>query len=349
MKTLKLFILCLAIFLNYNVNAQVCNTSDLDKNIDKLIPKAKKNKLNEKQLVLLTQSYHQANECDHKRIMELKSSGQPDIWIEIYHKVNNINERQNKINTLPNNIKNAMNFKALNLDNEISNSKEKAELYICAKSNLLLKNPNNENLKEVSSLVNQLRKINPKSGNIEDLILKSVIMSSKRIVFRVATPTNMHFPQELAKIILDFEENTIYGVPFDVLPEKNTEYDLMIRIMIDEKSISPEKVETITFEERKDDLKAIVTDKTMIKSATLKGKIQFIDVENDVILINTPYDISSTFYHKHAEISGNEAACSEYTLQLSNTEVIDFPSDELLLTDVSHKLNLLLKNYYQKK
>ena len=157
------------------------------------------------------------------------------------------------------------------------------------------------------------------------------------------------FYLELAKIILDFEENTIYGVPFDVLPEKNTEYDLMIRIMIDEKSISPEKVETITFEERKDDLKAIVTDKTMIKSATLKGKIQFIDVENDVILINTPYDISSTFYHKHAEISGNDAACSEYTLQLSNTEVIDFPSDELLLTDVSHKLNLLLKNYYQKK
>lgn len=349
MKTLKLLIFCLTIFWNYNVNAQECNTSDLDRTIDKLIPKAKKNKLNEKQLILLTQSYHQANECDHKRIMELKSSGQPDIWIEIYHKVNNINKRQNKINTLPSNIKNSMNFKALNFDNEINNSREKAELYICAKSNLLLKNPNNENLKEVNTLVNQLRKINPKSGNIEDLILKSVIMSSKKIVFRVATPTNMHFPQELAKIILDFEENTIYGVPFDVVPEKNTEYDLMIRIMIDEKSISPEKVETITFEECKDDLKAIVTDKTMIKSATLKGEFQFIDVENGAILINTPYDISSTFYHKHAEASGNKSACSEETLSILSYQVIDFPSDESLLKDASKKLNQVFKNHYLEK
>ena len=348
MKALNLLILCLTIFFNYNVNAQVCNTSDLDKNIDKLIPKAKKDKLNEKQLVLLTQSYHQANECDHKRIMELKSSGQPDIWIEIYHRLTSIEQRQNKVKALPDNIKSSMNFKILNLDNEISNSKEKAELYICAKSNLLLKNPNNDNLKEVSSLVNQLRTINPKSGNIEDLILKSVVMSSEKILFRVTTPTDVHLPQELAKIILDFEENTIYGVHFDIVPEKNTEYDLMIRIMIDKKSISPERIETITFEESKDDLKAIVTDKTMIKSATLKGKIQFVDVENDVILINTPYDISTTFYHKHAEVSGNEAACSEHTLQLLNTEVVDFPSDESLLHGTAKDLNACIKNIFKK-
>ena len=349
MKALKLLILCLTIFFNYNVNAQVCNTSELDKNIDNLIPKAKKNKLNEKQIVLLTQSYHQANECDHKRIMELKSSGQPDMWIEIYNRLTSIEQRQNKVKELPDNIKNSMNFKALNLNNEISNSKEKAELYICAKSNLLLKNPNNDNLREANSLVNQLRKINPQSRNIEDLILKSVVMSSEKILFRVITPTDVHLPQELAKIILDFEDNTLYGVPFDVVPDKNTEYDLIIRIMIDKKSFSPERVETVTFEESKDNIKAIVTDKTMIKSATLKGKIQFIDVENDEILINTPYDISTTFYHKYAEVSGNEAACSEHTLQLLSTEVIDFPSDDLLLIDVSHKLNQLLKSHYQEK
>jgi hypothetical protein len=78
--------------------------------------------------------------------MNLKKSGQPEIWIEIYHRLTSINERQNKIKPLPDNIKTAMNFKELNLDNEISNSKEKAELYICAKVNLLLKNINEENI-----------------------------------------------------------------------------------------------------------------------------------------------------------------------------------------------------------
>ena len=68
MKALKLLIFCLAIFLNYNVKAQECSTSDFDKSIDKLIPKAKKNKLNEKQLHLLTTSFHEANEAEHKTI-----------------------------------------------------------------------------------------------------------------------------------------------------------------------------------------------------------------------------------------------------------------------------------------
>lgn len=348
MKILKSIILCLSLLFYYNANAQDCNISDLDKTIDKLLPKAKKNKLNDKQLILLTQSYHQANECNHKRIIELKSSGQPDIWIEIYHNTNDINNRQNKVKNLPDNIKNSMHFKALNLDNEIINSKEKAELYICAKVNTLLKNHNKENYKESQYLINQLYKINPQSKNIEDLKLKSVILPSNNIILRVATPVESDFPQDYAKLILDFDNNTIYNIPFDIVQNKGKDYDLMIRIMIDEKIISPERIDAVTFEEKKDNITAVVTDKTMIKSATLKGKIQFIDVKNDEILINTPYNVTSTFHYQYAEISGNADACSEHTILLSNCKVIDFPNNELLLKDASIKLNQLLKSYFQK-
>lgn len=349
MKILKSIIICLAIFINYNVYSQEANTSELDKSIDKLIPKAKKNKLNEKQLLLLTQSYHQANETDHKYIMALKTSGEPDIWIEIYYRLTSIDGRQKKIENLPSNIKTAMNFRTLNLDSEIISSREKAELYICAKANLLFEDINEENLREANSLINQLCRINPQSKNIEELILKSVIIPSKQIVFRVATPIEMYFPQDYAKIILNFEDNTIYDIPFDIVPDKDKKYDLMIRIMIDEKTVSPERIESVTFEEKTEEFTAIVTDKTMIKSATLKGKIQFIDVKNDEILVNTPYNVTSTFHYQYAEVSGDKSACSEYTLLLSEKEVIDFPSDESLLKDVSTKLNQTLKSHFLEK
>ena len=349
MKVLKYIILCLTILINYNVKAQNTNTSELDKTIDKLIPKAKKNKLNEKQLALFTNSYHEANGIDHKTIMKLKESGLPDIWIEIYHRLTSIDERQNKIKPLPNEVKSAMNFKELNLNSEISNSKEKAELYICAKVNLLLKNINEENITEANNLIKQLSKINPKSGNIGDLMLKSIILQSKRILFRVVSPIESHFPQEWSDIILDFNTNTIYGIPFDVVADKDNKYDLTIRIMVDEKIISPERIDAVTFEEKKGNIRAVVTDKTMTKSATFKGKIQIIDVKNDEILINTPYFVSSTFRYNHAEVSGDKSACSEETLQLLNKQVIDFPSDESLLKDTSRKLNQLLKSHYLEK
>ena len=349
MKTLKLIIFTLLFSITICINAQETKSTDeLDKTIENLLPKAKKNKLNEKQLLSLTTAYHGANEIDHKCIMRLKESGQADIWMEIYHRLTYIEQRQNKVKVLPDNIKSAMNFRLLKLENEINNSKEKAELYLCAKSNALLKNPNNENLEEAKRLIYQLIKINPQNKNIDELMVKSAILPYERILFRVATPIEMYLPQDLAKIILDFDNNHIYGIPFDVVQNKDTKYDLMIRIMIDQKIISPEKTESITFEETKDNFKAIVTDKTMTKSATLKGKIQIIDVKNDEILINTPYNIASTFRHQYAEVSGNTQACTEYTLQLLNNEVIDFPTDDALLRGATRELNSAIKNIFQK-
>lgn len=348
MKTLKLIAFCIIIFLSYNVNAQYF-TTEHNSDFNKLLPKAQKDKLNEKKLAVFSNSYHQANEEDYKRIIELKQSGQADIWIEIYFRTKNINDRQKQVENLSEEIKKQINFKQLNLDSEINNSKEKAELYICAKVNVLLREINEENLKEAQLLISQLSNINPQSKNIGELKLKSVILQSKQILFRVATPIELYLPQEFAKIILDFDDETIYGIPFDVVPDKNTEYDLMIRIMIDEKIVSPERVDAVTFVEEKDNLKAVVTDKTMSKHATLKGKIQVIDVENDEIIINTPYNVTSTFRHQYAEISGDKSACSEHTLQLLESKVIDFPSNESLLKGAAKELNSVLKNHYQVK
>lgn len=349
MKAIKLVILCISIFLSHNVKAQQSYYSEYDSTIDKLIPKAKKNKLNEKKTVLLASAYHQANEKDHKRIMELKASGQPDIWIEIYFRINNINTRQNKIKTLPDNVKKSINFMVLNLDNEINNSKEKAELYICAKTNQLLKNPTSENLAEASVLANTLQKINPQNNKLDDIRLKLVILPSKNILFRIATPKDLHLPENFAPLALDFNENTIYGIPFDIIPKENTDYDLMIRIMILEKKISPERVESITFEEKNGENVAKVTDKTMSKTVSINGKIEFIDVKKETVLITTPFDIGTNFIHQYAEISGSKEACSEKTLELLTSLPIDFPSNEALLKDVARKLNSIIKSHYQKK
>lgn len=359
MKILKSFVLFLIISLNTTLIAQnisqeqtandEVSVEEMDRSIDRLIPKAKKGKLSEKQMELLTTSYHGANQAEHQRIMELKKSGQPDIWIEIYFRVNNINKRQNKIVALPDAVKTAMNFKMLDLDNEIKNTREKAELYICAKVNLLLKSINEDNLKEAENLVGQLSKINPQSNNIDDLRLKLIIMPSKQILLRIATPTELYLPDNFAQLALDFDDNTMWGVPFDIIPHDNKDYDLMIRIMIEKRTVSPERINTAAFEERKDGKVVKVTDKTMTKTASILGQIEFVDVEKERILLSTPFDIGSTFVFRYAEIDGDKDACSLQTLELLKQQVVDFPSDEALYKDVARKLNMVMKEHYLKK
>ena len=346
MKTLKLIFFALLIAIGIGSNAQ--DTKELDKTIDKLIPKAKKNRLSEKQLNKLTISYHEANEIDHKRIMKLKESGEAEIWIEIYHRLTSIDNRQNKIMALPNIIKDAMNFKQINLENEINNSREKAELFIYAKTNLLLKEINEENLKEAQWLVKQLRQINPHNNNIDELMIKLAVMPHERILLIVATSKELHLPDNFAQLVLDFDTNTIYGVPFDIIPDDNANYDLTIRIMIDDKLFSPKLTEVVTYEEKKDDLTAKVSDYTISKSAHILGKIEIIDVKNKQVLINMPLDISSHFKQNHTKVEGNTAACSEETLLLLNQEVVDFPNDNTLLKGAARELNNILKNIFQK-
>ena len=109
MKTLKLIALCAVIFLSYSVNAQYF-TTEHDSDFNKLLPKAQKDKLNEKKLAVFSASYHQANEEDYRRIIELKQSGQADIWIEIYFRTKNIDDRQKQVENLSEEIKKQINF-----------------------------------------------------------------------------------------------------------------------------------------------------------------------------------------------------------------------------------------------
>lgn len=349
MKIFKISFLCsLLILVSCSTNKKLYESKEYDKIIAKLSNKVHNNSIDNSDLEILTQSYHQANQDDFTRIMELKKSGQPDIWLEIFNKTNNINKRQDKVDKFSKEIKVAMNYKRLDLDEELASSKIKAETYLNAKANLLLKEPNENNIKEAEILINQLHRLNPKNQNIEDLRLRLVISNAKRIIFRIATPTELYFPDDFAKLALDFDDNTIYNVPFDIVPIDSVTYDLMIRVMINEKKITPERIDAVTFEEKSGDKIAKVTDKTMSKTATIIGEIELIDVKNKDIIIKTPFDISSTFRYNYAIFEGDKGACSEQTLALLNNKAIDFPQDNALLKDVARKLNEALKSHYQK-
>lgn len=350
MKIQKILFFCLILtFVSCKSSQKLYESQSYDELIDKYVVKAKKGKINAEELDLLTKSYHEANESDHNKIIDLKKSGQPEIWISVYHTMCDMKERQNKIVTLSDGLKDAMNFRMLDLDDEIDAAKTKAELYICAKVNLLLKNPDEKALDEAKYYVNQLCAINPHNRNIDEYRLKLIVLPSERILLRVAAPNGMELPEDFAKLVLDFDDKEIYGVPFDIVENKDMHYGLMMRIMLEEVLISPERTDAVTFEEKNAQYTAKVTDKTMSKSATVKGVIEFVNMKNKDILLSTPFNVASNFVYKYAEIEGDRQACSEQTLELSDKEVIDFPTDAALVRDVARKLNYILKDYYQKK
>ena len=246
-------------------------------------------------------AYHAANQADHERIMELKSSGNPDVWPEIFERYCSIKGRSDEMAHFPKEVRQRLNYTPLDLNDEMTLSRNKAEAYLTAKASMML-NETAPNLDEADRLIKHLERINCDNTQINDLKLKSM---AKR-----------------------------YG-----------DLSRIMHIEVFERQVSPNRDETVSFKESQNGLTATVTDHKLSKTATLKGKVNFIDPKSKRMLLSMPYEVSSKFEHTYSTVDGPQDACSAQTLENLKQKPVPFPTDESLANDARQQVINLV---YQK-
>lgn len=113
----------------------------------------------------------------------------------------------------------------------------------------------------------------------------------------------------------------------------------LMHIEVLERQVSPNRDETVTFKESGNGLTATVTDHTLSKTATLKGKVRFIDPKSKRMLLAVPFDVSSKFNAAYTTVEGPQEACSEQTQERLRQAPVPFPTDESLVEDAVRQLN----------
>jgi len=248
-------------------------------------------------------SYHEANQADHNRILELKATGEPGIWPEVYERYRSMKGRSEALSCFPRALKNRIRYTELNLDEELTASRNKADAYLTAKINQTL-SQERPDLDEADLLIKELERINPDNASLSDFKLKSL---AKR-----------------------------YG-----------DLSRLMHIEVFQRTVSPERDETATFKESREGLTATVTDHQLSKSATLKGKVNFIDPRSKDMLLSMPYEVSSSFSYRYTTVEGSTEACSEQTLERMKQRPIPFPTDESLVEDAERQLLDLIQKKIQ--
>ncbi len=113
----------------------------------------------------------------------------------------------------------------------------------------------------------------------------------------------------------------------------------LMKINYSDIQVSPNRDETVTFKETKDNLTATVTDHKLSKSATIKGNVLFFDSQKRKrILFKYPFDITSKFEHNYSTVEGSKEACSQQTMERMKQQPMPFPTDESLLEDAERQL-----------
>lgn len=118
-------------------------------------------------------AYHQANQADHERIQALKATGSPDIWPEIFERYCSIKGRTDEMAQFPAEVKKQINYKPINLDEELNGARNKAEAYMTAKISQTL-NEATPDLDRVDKMIRDLERINRDNSRLTDFKLKSM-------------------------------------------------------------------------------------------------------------------------------------------------------------------------------
>ena len=239
-------------------------------------------------------AYHQANQADHERIQQLKSSGNPDIWPEVFERYCSIKGRSDEMAQFPEEVKRSLRYVPLNLDDELTQARNKAEAFLMAKISQTL-DGTPPDLDQADHLIRDLERVNCDNTQLNDYQLKSM---AKR-----------------------------YG-----------DLSRLMHLEVFQQHATPNRDETVTFKETRNGLSAMVTDHNLSKSATVKGKVVFIDPRSKRMLFSYPYEVSSNFSYTYTTVEGSREACSDQTLERLKQKPVPFPTDESLIEDAKRQV-----------
>ncbi len=344
-----LFILIVFSFFQCSSPQKLIDQKQYDEAFALLLKKSQDGRLNATQLLQLKEVYHTTNQRDHDAVKALKASGQPDIWPEVYIHLQNIQQRANAAGSLTAAIRHEIDYKPLDLKEDIQVAKIKASQYYSGIAEKLLETGDKSDSKQALLYLEQLQKLNPAFPALDKNMRMAVFNIADNILLGFKNETGIKLPDGLAEIILSSEHFTGSAIQNKIIfsPELASGNTYQLLIVLNEIDVSPHKSGQTNFTEQYENAKAEVVRYELQKSASLKGYLQIKPMDSKKALLISPFDVASAFEYAYVRYSGDKRALSQHNLKLSEKAAIPYPSDESLIRDAADELNktvaLLLK------
>ncbi|HET6245638.1 MAG: hypothetical protein H0V01_00530 [Bacteroidetes bacterium] len=348
--------------------------------ITKSVKKLKKNRNNEKHMLILEKSYNLANERDKERVGFLKLEGNPDIWDDVYQSFLSLKGRQARVKpVMPLKVPSTgrvISFDFVNYDEEIINAKRKAAEFYYVRGTLLLENGSKENARSAYNDFKNVQKFFSDYKDLNQQINKALDIGTSHVAFKMQNasgiPLPLAFEEDLTKISL----NDLNGqwVKFHTIIEKNAFYDYTVKVNIRMIDISPEGLKEVHFIETKDvqdgfqylldkngnvmkdslgnDMKAPkyktitcnLIETQQKKTARIAGTIDFIDNHTGQLLKSDPIASDVFFDHISLIAIGDLNALKPETKKMIGIKPMPFPPNPEMIMQCGNIMKGMTKN-----
>ena len=335
-------VLLTAMLTSCNTTKRLYEAKEYDQVIQRLAPEICHGDRNVNRINMVAASYHKANQADHERIQVLKASGQPDVWPEIYQRYCSMKGRNDALKCFPTRVKNGMNYVKLDLDDDMAVARNKAESFLVAKANQLLSTGSKADAEMAGKYIEQLRNTNQGNSQLLNLQLKQAMYMVDKVELGVASDYNL--PNGFVEALFDFSTDELPSGITPIYVSKNPSFAYVI---VDKLSVTPVRLDEVTFKESDGGKMVEVTDHTQNKTATVSGTIEYFPTRA-YRFYSVSFEVTSTFKNDYTTIKGDREACSAETLNRLNSKPVPVPTDESMLLDAAKKLNDLIASELRK-
>lgn len=343
-----------------------------DQAIRLCVKKLRKKPNKQKLLVVLEQSYNNANRKDSDRITFLKKQGTPDIWDEIFQRLNNMKRRQDIVQSLSY-VPPTIHF--LNFDEEIINAKKKAAEYYYAHGKKLLERKNKEDARMAYAEFTKVKTYFSDFRDVDVQIRVAEKLGTTSVLFRIENLSGIILPKgfetDLLKISLSDLDSK--WIRYYVNRIKDMQYDYTINLRLSQIIISPEQLQEKNHTEQKNiedgwqyvfdsngnvmkdslgndiktpKIKTItcnVIETHQTKAAQLSGTLDYTNNQTGNLIKTDPITAETIFEHFSARAIGDMLALSPETKKKINGGPIPFPSNGDMIMQTGSKLKEMTK------
>lgn len=366
MKKIFLLLFVAAIAASCTSSKKYFELQQYDMAIQKSSKKLMKNPDKEKEIDILGRAWKAANQRDMERINYLKTTGQPEIWDEIFQVYNRLKYRQDMVRNLPQPVLSSIGYQFIDYTNETVNAQRNAaEFYYQRAMALMAMGDRNSARQAYNELLNT-RRFFASYKDVDQQLYRAQDMGTANVLFITKNSSGQILPEgfleEILKIYLTDVESRF--VRFFTSYDTTRQYHYRSILNLTNVNVSPESVREIFYEESKEvqdgwnyvldangnvmkdslgnDIKlpkmvkitCRVREVQMHKQAIVGG---FLDIysSNNTLLKSDPITAETFFDYVYAYADGDKSVLKEETRRKLSNPPMPFPDSFKMIWDAA--------------
>ncbi len=382
-RILQIFIILSILFsAGCSSSKKQLSKGNYDAAIDKAVKELRRDRDDEKQIQILSESYRIANELDNERIRYLKMEGRANSWDEIYQIYQALSSRQTLVRTvMPLNLNGSpVDFPYVDYISDMVEAKRKAADFYFAHGNQLMEGKIKENYRQAFGEFLRAKQYMGDYPGIDNKIEEAKYKGMSRVFVSVQNSSIIKFPPEFEQdmLALDLPSLNSEWVEYHTRNlNNNTDYDYFVNVNIKNVAVSPDQTlqkDSIVkrdiddgFEYKLDKkgnvmrdtlgndikirkyktLQCALVETIQLKACRIDGDVDVIQVNPNKVLKKDPIGAQSNFENVSSRAIGDTQALSPELLSRTKKQPVPFPTDLDMVIMCSENLKMAIRGAIQ--